>query len=96
MTTDETWSGNLYDFYRRVIQKLFSELKVPFELKGAKRVDDTPVHEALREALINTIIHAEYTGRIPIQIIKRPDMFVFRNPGIMRLPSRGCVTGWYK
>ena len=41
VTTDGTWSGNLYDFYRRVIQKLFSDLKVPFKLKGAKRVDDT-------------------------------------------------------
>ncbi|MEH1832568.1 MAG: RNA-binding domain-containing protein [Nostoc sp.] len=93
VTTDGTWSGNLYDFYRRVIQKLFSELKVPFKLKGAKRVDDTPVHEALREALINTIIHAEYTGRVPIQIIKRPDMFVFRNPGIMRLPLEDALQG---
>jgi predicted HTH transcriptional regulator len=93
VTTDGTWSGNLYDFYRRVIQKLFSDLKVPFRLKGAKRVDDTPVHEALREALINTIIHADYTGRVPIQIIKRPDMFVFRNPGIMRLPLEDALRG---
>ncbi|MDM9383376.1 putative DNA binding domain-containing protein [Chlorogloeopsis sp. ULAP01] len=93
VTTDGTWSGNLYDFYRRVIQKLFSDLKVPFRLKGAKRVDETPVHEALREALINTLIHADYTGRIPIQIIKRPDMFVFRNPGIMRLPLEDALRG---
>jgi len=93
VTTDGTWSGNLYDFYRRVIQKLFSDLKVPFKLKGAKRVDDTPVHEALREALINTLIHADYTGRVPIQIIKRPDMFVFRNPGIMRLPLEDALRG---
>ena len=93
VTTDGTWSGNLYDFYRRVIQKLFSDLKVPFKLKGAKRVDDTPVHEALREALINTVIHADFTARIPIQIIKRPDMFVFRNPGIMRLPLEDALRG---
>ncbi|MEH2118933.1 RNA-binding domain-containing protein [Nostoc sp.] len=93
VTTDGTWSGNLYDFYRRVIQKLFSDLKVPFKLKGAKRVDDTPVHEALREALINTLIHADYTGRVPIQIIKLPDMFLFRNPGVMRLPLEDALQG---
>ena len=51
------------------------------------------VHEALREALINTIIHADYTGRVPVQIIKRPDMFVFRNPGIMRLPLEDALRG---
>jgi ATP-dependent DNA helicase RecG len=93
VTTDGTWSGNLYDFYRQVIQKLFSDLKVLFKLKGAKRVDETPVHEALREALINTIIHADYTGSVPIQIVKHPDMFVFRNPGVMRLPLEDALRG---
>jgi ATP-dependent DNA helicase RecG len=86
ITTDGTWSGNLYDFYRRVIQKLFVDLKVPFKLLGIDRVDETPVHEALREALVNTLIHADYTGRVSILVVKRPDMFVFRNPGLMRLP----------
>ena len=93
VTTDGTWSGNLYDFYRRVIQKLFSDLKIPFKLKGAKRVDETPVHEALREALVNTLIHADYTGRVPILIVKRPDMFGFRNPGTMRLPLEDALRG---
>lgn len=93
VTTDGTWSGNLYDFYRRVIQKLFSDIKVPFKLKGAKRVDETPVHEALREALVNTLIHADYTGRVPILLVKRPDMFGFRNPGTMRLPLEDALRG---
>jgi ATP-dependent DNA helicase RecG len=86
LTTDGTWSGNLYDFYRRVIQKLFADLKVPFKLQGVDRVDETSVHEALREALVNTLIHADYTGRVSILAVKRPDMFGFRNPGTMRLP----------
>ncbi|MBD2568418.1 RNA-binding domain-containing protein [Anabaena lutea] len=93
VTTDGTWSGNLYDFYRQVIQKLFSDLKVPFKLQGTKRVDETPVHEALREALINTIIHADYTGRLAIQITKQSDMFLFRNPGTMRLPLEDALQG---
>ena len=93
VTTDGTWSGNLYDFYRKVIQKLFSDLKVPFKLKGAERVDETPVHEALREALVNTLIHADYTGRVPILIVKRPDIFLFRNPGTMRLPLEDALRG---
>jgi ATP-dependent DNA helicase RecG len=93
LTTDGTWSGNLYDFYRRVIQKLFADLKVPFKLKGTSRVDETPVHEALREALVNTLIHADYTGRVSILVVKRPDMFGFRNPGSMRLPLEDVKQG---
>jgi ATP-dependent DNA helicase RecG len=93
LTTDGTWSGNLYDFYRRVIQKLFADLKVPFKLKGTDRVDETPVHEALREALVNSLIHADYTGRVSILVVKRPDMFGFRNPGSMRLPLEEVKQG---
>lgn len=93
ITTDGTWSGNLYDFYRLTRQRLFRDLKVPFKLEGMRRVDDTPVHEALREALINTIIHADYFGRTPILVVNGPDMFLFRNPGIMRLSLDDVLRG---
>lgn len=33
------WSGNLYDFYFRVYNKLAQELKVPFRLEGGDRID---------------------------------------------------------
>ena len=64
VTTDGSWSGNLYDFYRMTILRITHGLKIPFKLKGINRVDDTPIHEAMREALTNTIIHADFTGRI--------------------------------
>jgi len=93
ITLDGTWSGNIYDFYRSVIQKLFRDLKVPFRLRGYERIDETPIHEALREALTNTLIHADYTGRVSILIVKRPDLFGFRNPGLMRVPLRDAMSG---
>ncbi len=86
VTTDGTWSGNLYDFYRTVIQRLTRDLKVPFRLKGITRIDDTPVHEAIREALTNLLIHADFTGRVSLYVVKRQDMIGFRNPGLMRVP----------
>lgn len=90
---DGTWSGNIYDFYRRVYQKLTDGLKVPFHLKKGQRVEDTPVHEALREALVNTLIHADFSGRVSVLVVKRPDMFGFRNPGQMRIPVEMAVVG---
>ncbi len=93
ITTDFSWSGNLYDFYRRVINKLYLDLKVPFNLKGDERIDDTPVHEALREALVNTIIHADYSGRCSLLVVKRPDLFEFRNPGLLRVPKQEAIKG---
>ncbi|MCU7937082.1 MAG: putative DNA binding domain-containing protein [Candidatus Thiodiazotropha sp. (ex Dulcina madagascariensis)] len=93
LTLDGAWSGNLFDFYRRVIKKLTSELKVPFALEGDMRLDDTPVLQALREALINTLVHADYSGRASVLVVKRPDMFGFRNPGLMRIPQELAIQG---
>jgi predicted HTH transcriptional regulator len=91
---DGTWSGNLYDFYRRVIARLTANLHVPFELDdNLHRRDETHVHEALREALVNTLIHADYDGRISILVVKRPDAFEFRNPGALRVPPEQIREG---
>ena len=95
LTTDFSWPGNLHDFYRLVSQKLFQGLKVPFRLEGTTRVDDTPVHEALREALVNCLIHADYTGRLSVLVVKRPDLFGFRNPGMMRIPLEMAIRGGF-
>jgi len=90
---DGTWSGNIFDFYRKVIVKLYDNLKVPFSLKNAQRQEDTPIHQAIREALINALVHADYSERLSILIVKRPDMFGFRNPGLMRIPLEIAIRG---
>jgi predicted HTH transcriptional regulator len=56
------WSGNIFDFYYRVYNRIAQEVKTPFKLVGDTRIDDTPVHKALREALANALIHANYYG----------------------------------
>jgi hypothetical protein len=94
ITTDGSWSGNLYEFYHRVYPRLTSDLKVPFRLEESrKRVDETIVHEGLREALVNTLIHADYEGRVGIQILKYPDRFRFRNPGGLRIAPAQVKEG---
>jgi len=93
LSPDGTWSGNLYDFYRLTIQRLFRDLRVPFRLEGSERDDDTPVHKALREALVNSLVHADYSASISILVVKAPDYFGFRNPGKMRIPVEKALEG---
>jgi ATP-dependent DNA helicase RecG len=93
LVPDGTWSGNVYDFFRKVYQKLTADLKVPFQLHEGQRIEDTPVHEALREALVNTLVHADFSGRVSVTVVKRPDMYGFRNPGRMRIPAALAIHG---
>ncbi len=93
VTLDGTWSGNLYDFYRKIYPKLVADLKVPFEIRDGVRQEDTPVHVALREALANVIVHADYREPASVLVVKRPDMFGFRNPGLMRIPPAIALRG---
>ena len=90
---DGTWSGNVFDFYRRVVNKLTADIKVPFVLKGDTRQDDTPTHKALREALVNCLVHADFTGRISVLVVKEPSGFSFRNPGALRIPAEQALQG---
>lgn len=88
------WSGNLYDFYFRVYHKLVQDIKVPFKLKnGLDRVDDTPIHEALREALANCLINADYHGRQGLVVIKKPKEITLSNPGSFRIDLKDALSG---
>lgn len=93
LTYDGMWENNLYNFMRQVMPKLTSGLRRPFRLEGMMRVDDTPVHKAIREAVVNMIIHSDYmiTGVLKIQ--KTDKGFVFSNPGGLRLPIRTIYEG---
>jgi len=66
---------------------------VPFALEQGERKDETPVHVALREALANVLVHADYSDRASVLVVKRPDMFGFRNPGLMRIPAEVAIRG---
>ncbi len=87
------WSGNLYDFYFRVYNRLQQEIKVPFRVENGERVDETPVHTALREALANCLINADYYGTRGVVIIRRKDCITLSNPGSFRIPMEEAKSG---
>lgn len=87
------WSGNIFDFVYKVVPKLTTDLKVPFVLRGMQRVDDTPVHKILREAVTNACAHADFYGRRGLVISKNRDSFTFANPGSMRVAKKEAIEG---
>ena len=95
LTYDGLWENNLYQFFRIVSPKVQFDLPRPFKLeKGGKRNDDTPQHEAVREAFTNAIIHCDLMMDAGIlRIEKHDDRLCFRNPGLLKLPVETIYRG---
>ena len=79
------WSGNIVDFFFKITDKLCADVKRPFKMRNyLEREDDTSVHKAIREALANAVIHADYYGRQGIVIEKSKNEIKIANPGSCR------------
>ncbi|GAB1394343.1 hypothetical protein MASR1M60_25070 [Rhodocyclaceae bacterium] len=96
LTLDGTWEGNLFQFYQRVILKLGSGpgVKSPFQTDAeGYRQAGSRVHEALQEALVNALIHADYSGQGGIVIDRYPNRFEFSNPGTLLVSREQILRG---
>lgn len=90
------WSGNVYEFYYKVYNKLIQNpgVKTPFKMEnGRDRLDDTPAHKALREALANCLINADFYGERGVVIRNGSEGFTFENPGGLRVSLREALSG---
>ena len=83
----------VFGYEYEIVPKLTADLKVPFVLKGMQRVDDTPVHKIIREAVTNSCAHADFYGRRGLVISKSKDGFTFANPGSMRMAKTVAIGG---
>lgn len=93
LTYDGSWENNLYNFFTRVLARLVQDIRRPFVLKGYEREDDTPMHKAIREALTNLVIHADYMMTGVLRVEKHDDRFFFSNPGTLKLPIAKIYKG---
>ena len=94
LTYDGTWENNLYNFATFVLPRLTKELPRPFKMNGTERDDDTPQHKAVREALTNSIIHADMVIDGVLKVEKYDDRFVFTNPGLLKIPVEQIYSGY--
>jgi len=94
LTADGAWPPNLFQFYLRVAQRLVADLKLPFRLDADLfRKGETEVHEAVREAMANALIHADYQGQGGIVVEKFRDAFEFSNPGTLLVSIDQLLRG---
>lgn len=93
VSTSGEWSGNVYDFVMEALRRMQQGLKVPFVLKGNTRIDDTPIHKLLREAVTNAVVHADFYGRQGLVIQKSEGGYKLSNPGTVRISISDAIEG---
>ena len=83
--------GDLFAQVQQTVEILKAKyLKAWISYEGLQRIESYPVPEgALREAVLNAVIHKDYGSGIPIQISVYPDKLMIWNPG--ELPPRWTV-----
>lgn len=62
-------------------------------MEGVVRKDDSLQHKAVREAVTNMIIHADFMVNGLLRIEKYDDRIVLTNPGLLKLPLEHIYHG---
>ena len=86
---------NLFEFYRIVRGKLRLTVEDKFELdEKSVRKPSSELDKALREALANMIIHADYLDtKTSIKIVVENLYYTFLNPGAMKISKTQFFSG---
>lgn len=88
------WSGNIYDFYYKVINRMDDDIAVPFvNRRNGFRIDRVDVHAALGEAVANALAHTDYYGRRGVVIVKKGKNLTISNPGTIRISKEEFYAG---
>ncbi len=84
--------GTLFEQVEKTMDLLLTKyLKASISYKGLYRIEEYPMPEpALREAVLNAIIHKDYSSGVPIQISVYADKLMIWNDG--QLPDHWTVA----
>jgi len=89
------FSGNLFDMVDKSIGFFQEHLRIQAKIKGLLREETWEIPlEALREAVINALIHRDYSDSSFIYIKIYDSQIVIANPGV--LPSTLSIKDLYK
>ena len=110
LTIDGTWTPNLFQFFQKVYPKLTADLKLPFaylstttttttpapwQSSDPTRAGQSPAHEAIQEALVNSLIHADYRGAGGIVIERFSDRIEMSDPGTLLVSFEQLFQGGF-
>ena len=98
---DKMINGNLFDVVEESMQTIIGHLKFAFEITGQTtqrtEIPEYPL-DAVRELLLNALIHRDYRSSTDIQIKVFDDKITFFNPGSLygNITMRDLLTDTYR
>ena len=107
VTIDGTWTPNLFQFFQKVYPKLTADLKLPFaylpttttpapwQSPDPTRAGQSPAHEAIQEALVNSLIHADHRGAGGVVIERFSDRIELSDPGTLLVSFEQLFQGGF-
>jgi predicted HTH transcriptional regulator len=87
------WEGNLLGAFEALSRRLVEDLPVPFVISDGVRSDSGEEQIAIREALVNLLLHADYREQDASLIVRSSVGFLFRNPGNSRIADLDPAAG---
>lgn len=81
----DTIEGNIFDMADKVISRLKEKYLIsPISYEGTRRIETLEYPEAaLREAVLNAIVHRDYADNSTIQLSVYNDRMILWNPGML-------------
>ena len=73
---------NIFEYYLAIFPRLLQQINIPFQMtKDGMAIDDQPHVQAIREALVNMLMHADYFSTSKPRVRVFTDHIEFYNSG---------------
>ncbi|ODS42702.1 MAG: hypothetical protein MSIBF_05210 [Candidatus Altiarchaeales archaeon IMC4] len=84
---------NLFQYFFSIYERMIKKIDIPFKMKGAFRDENQPQVKAIREALVNLLIHSDYFSPMKPRIRVFSNRIEFFNPGALPKPYEVLQKG---
>jgi predicted HTH transcriptional regulator len=93
VSDDLSWSGNMFDFYVNVYEKIIPYLPKPYRFENGADIGNRELQDALKEALANALSNYALPLSESLLVLNEGDRILFRNPGRIKVGLRQALQG---
>jgi ATP-dependent DNA helicase RecG len=93
VSDDLSWSGNMFDFYLGVYERIVPYLPKPYRFDNGADVGNNELQDALKEALANALSNYALPLSEPLLVLNEGDRVLFRNPGRIKVGLAQALQG---